>query len=128
MKTRREDNNDEDEALEFPDLKRQKKLDESSSPPTSLAFENALHTLASYDDDDEEKEEEEMKEAGGLRSREYNNRRVERNGQRDEEEEEDDDDDDPHEDANQARRSRMVEIRRDCPYLDTVNRQVQKSF
>ncbi|XP_034698529.1 U4/U6.U5 tri-snRNP-associated protein 2 [Vitis riparia] len=122
MKTKREDNNDEDEGREFPDLKRQKKLDESSPPPASLAFENALHTLASYDDDDDEKEEEEMKEASGLRGRE-DNRRAERNGHRDEEEY-DDDDDDPHQEANQVKRSRLVEVRRDCPYLDTVNRQV----
>ncbi|KAJ9689900.1 hypothetical protein PVL29_012527 [Vitis rotundifolia] len=121
MKTKREDNNDEDEGREFPDLKRQKKLDESSPPPASLAFENALHTLASYDDDDDEKEEEEMKEASGLRGRE-DNRRAELNGHRDEEE--DDDDDDPHQEANQVKRSRLVEVRRDCPYLDTVNRQV----
>lgn len=123
MKTKREDNNDEDEGREFPDLKRQKKLDESSPPPASLAFENALHTLASYDDDDDEKEEEEMKEASGLRGRE-DNRRAERNGHRDEEEYDDDDDDDPHQEANQVKRSRLVEVRRDCPYLDTVNRQV----
>lgn len=123
MKTKREDNNDEDEGREFPDLKRQKKLDESSPPPASLAFENALHTLASYDDDDDEKEEEEMKEASGLRGRE-DNRRAERNGYRDEEEYDDDDDDDPHQEANQVKRSRLVEVRRDCPYLDTVNRQV----
>lgn len=122
MKTKREDNSDEDEGREFPDLKRQKKLDESSPPPASLAFENALHTLASYDDDDDEKEEEEMKEASGLRGRE-DNRRAERNGHRDEEEY-DDDDDDPHQEANQVKRSRLVEVRRDCPYLDTVNRQV----
>lgn len=123
MKTKREDNSDEDEGREFPDLKRQKKLDESSPPPASLAFENALHTLASYDDDDDEKEEEEMKEASGLRGRE-DNRRAERNGHRDEEEYDDDDDDDPHQEANQVKRSRLVEVRRDCPYLDTVNRQV----
>lgn len=123
MKTKREDNNDEDEGREFPDLKRQKKLDESSPPPASLAFENALHTLASYDDDDDEKEEEEMKEASGLRGRE-DNRRAERNGHRDGEEYDDDDDDDPHQEANQVKRSRLVEVRRDCPYLDTVNRQV----
>ncbi|WJZ95979.1 hypothetical protein VitviT2T_014710 [Vitis vinifera] len=123
MKTKREDNSDEDEGREFPDLKRQKKLDESSPPPASLAFENALHTLASYDDDDDEKEEEEMKEASGLRGRE-DNRRAERNGHRDGEEYDDDDDDDPHQEANQVKRSRLVEVRRDCPYLDTVNRQV----
>lgn len=127
MKTKREDNSDEDEGREFPDLKRQKKLDESSPPPASLAFENALHTLASYDDDDDEKEEEEMKEASGLRGRE-DNRRAERNGHRDGEEYDDDDDDDPHQEANQVKRSRLVEVRRDCPYLDTVNRQVPSSF
>lgn len=124
MKTKREDNNDEDEVEEFPDLKRQKKLDDPS-PPDLLASENALHTLASYDDDDDEKEEEEMNGGSGLRGREDNSRRVEQNGLGDEEE---DDDDDLHQDINQVKRSRKIEVRRDCPYLDTVNRQVPNIF
>lgn len=42
------------------------------------------------------------------------------------EEEEEDDDDEVDNDVRRApeRRPRQVELRRDCPYLDTVNRQV----
>ena len=120
MKTKREDNNDEDEVREFPDLKRQKKFDDPSLPPAFLASENALHTLASYDDDDDDYEKEEkMKEASGLRGKDEEG---------EDDDDDDDDDDDPHQEFNQVKRSRMVEVRRDCPYLDTVNRQVPNSF
>ncbi|KAL5579701.1 hypothetical protein UlMin_012143 [Ulmus minor] len=67
--------------------------------------ENPLLPGFNYGDDDEEEDN--------------------RNGQSGikEEENEDDDDDYPR-DQGFAKRSREIEIRRDCPYLDTVNRQV----
>lgn len=68
----------------------------------------SLLGLTSYEDDDED-------EAARGHS---NGRRVEEEDEEDEDEEE--------EDARRApeRRPRQVELRRDCPYLDTVNRQV----
>ncbi|GJM97637.1 hypothetical protein PR202_ga14577 [Eleusine coracana subsp. coracana] len=67
----------------------------------------SLLGLTNYEDDDEE-------EAARGHS---NGRRVE---------EEDEEDEDEEEDERRApeRRPRQVELRRDCPYLDTVNRQV----
>jgi U4/U6.U5 tri-snRNP-associated protein 2 len=72
----------------------------------------SLLGLASYEDDDEE-------EAA----------RGQANG-RGAEGEEVEDDDDEEDDARRApeRRPRQVELRRDCPYLDTVNRQVHLHF
>ncbi|KAL5206870.1 hypothetical protein ABZP36_035079 [Zizania latifolia] len=66
----------------------------------------SLLGLANYEDEEDE-------EAAAARGRV--------NGRRDEEEEEEADDD-----SRRApeRRPRQVELRRDCPYLDTVNRQV----
>jgi hypothetical protein len=69
----------------------------------------SLLGLASYEDDDDEEQA----------------ARGHSNGRRVEKEEEDEEDED---DARRApeRRSRQVELRRDCPYLDTVNRQVSR--
>ncbi|VAI68670.1 unnamed protein product [Triticum turgidum subsp. durum] len=72
----------------------------------------SLLGLANYADEEEE-------ERGAPRGR--------ANGRpREEEEEEEDEDDEEEEDERRApeRRPRQVELRRDCPYLDTVNRQV----
>ncbi|KAL6603187.1 hypothetical protein ACP70R_043548 [Stipagrostis hirtigluma subsp. patula] len=74
-------------------------------------FEGAsLLGLASYE------EEEEVEDAV----------RGPANGRREEQEQEDEDEDDDDEGVRTApeRRPRQVELRRDCPYLDTVNRQV----
>ncbi|KAG8056704.1 hypothetical protein GUJ93_ZPchr0002g24489 [Zizania palustris] len=70
----------------------------------------SLLGLANYED---EEEEEEAAARGRV------------NGRR-EEKEEDEDEDDADDDVRRApeRRPRQVELRRDCPYLDTVNRQV----
>jgi hypothetical protein len=67
----------------------------------------SLLGLASYEDDDDEEQA----------------ARGHSNGRRVEKEEEDEEDE-----ARRApeRRSRQVELRRDCPYLDTVNRQVSR--
>ena len=52
------------------------------------------------------------------------------NGRPREDNEEEEDDEDEEEDERRApeRRPRQVELRRDCPYLDTVNRQVLLFF
>jgi U4/U6.U5 tri-snRNP-associated protein 2 len=74
--------------------------------PREEGWEGAsLLGLASYEDDDDEEQA----------------ARGHSNGRRVEEEEDEDD-------ARRApeRRSRQVELRRDCPYLDTVNRQVSR--
>ncbi|KAM3206367.1 hypothetical protein ACQJBY_061825 [Aegilops geniculata] len=72
----------------------------------------SLLGLANYADEEEE-------ERGAPRG--HSNGRP-----REEEEEEEDDEDEEEEDERRApeRRPRQVELRRDCPYLDTVNRQV----
>ncbi|KAL6873708.1 hypothetical protein ACP4OV_013790 [Aristida adscensionis] len=69
----------------------------------------SLLGLAGYEDDDEE-----------------DAARGHANGRREEQDDEDEDEDEDEEDARRApeRRPRQVELRRDCPYLDTVNRQV----
>ncbi|KAG8385817.1 hypothetical protein BUALT_Bualt03G0084700 [Buddleja alternifolia] len=115
MKTKREEA--EIAADEEGAAKRQK-LIEQSSP--QLAFDNPLLPLASYDDDDEEEEDDKR---GGEEGRLVNNgRRAEQNGQS--YYEEDDDEEDEGGNGGQGNRSRTIEIRRDCPYLDSVNRQV----
>lgn len=92
--------------VETDSKKRQKLLHYSSPSPVSHAFENPL-PLAPYDDDDDDHNDEDVRNQI-------------------EDEDEDDDDDDPHHDLvpSQGKRNRLVEVRRDCPYLDTVNRQV----
>ncbi|KAF5804070.1 putative RNA-directed DNA polymerase [Helianthus annuus] len=66
---------------------------------------NALLPLATYDDDEEEEEEEK------------------KNGNRQQQEEEDEEEENGF-GGKGGRRNRTIEVRRDCPYLDTVNRQV----
>ncbi|KAF9597821.1 hypothetical protein IFM89_021906 [Coptis chinensis] len=105
MKTKRED----DESEEKNELKRQKLFNHSSSPP--LAIDNPLLPLASYDDDDDDDEEddyEEKRQKNGRGKVFY----------------EDEDEDEDEEELSKEMRNRMIEVRRDCPYLDTVNRQV----
>lgn len=126
MKTKRE----EDESMEEEEnSKRQKLLDEQSSSPSPspprLGFDNALLPLATYDDEEEEEEEEdEMRGAGGDRFRNGDGR-IAKNGYRDGSEDDDEDDDGNAEKGLSGGKSnRVVELRRDCPYLDTVNRQV----
>ncbi|KAL5769247.1 hypothetical protein ACOSP7_015807 [Xanthoceras sorbifolium] len=101
---------------------------EGSSPspsPPRLGFENPLLPLANtYSDDEEEEEYNGRREQRGVRGG-NNGSRVEWNGHGVEEEDDDNDDNEGHEQkGGQATRSRLVEVRRDCPYLDTVNRQV----
>lgn len=86
---------------------------------SQLAFENPLLPLASYDDDEEEEDE---RKSDDRRKLVNDGRREGLNGHM----EEDDDDEDENEDeeGRARKRSRLIEVRRDCPYLDTVNRQV----
>ncbi|XP_059444161.1 uncharacterized protein LOC132176173 [Corylus avellana] len=117
MKSKRENDDLVEEEGFASESKRRKVMEEESSPsPPPLPIANPLAGLANYDDDDEEEEDE-------------RHRRAEQNGDRKEggqqDDDDDDDDDDQHEQAySQGKRSREVERRRDCPYLDTVNRQV----
>ncbi|CAN6206873.1 unnamed protein product [Urochloa humidicola] len=96
--TRKRDREEEDEEL----------IDGGAAEKRPRAEGESLLGLASYEDDDE-----------GEAARGQANGRE---GEGDEGE----DDDDEEDDVRRApeRRPRQVELRRDCPYLDTVNRQV----
>ncbi|KAF5199043.1 U4/U6.U5 tri-snRNP-associated protein [Thalictrum thalictroides] len=109
MKTNREEENIEN------DSKRQK-IHRDSSPSLLLTIDNPLLPLASYadDDDEEEADYQERREGNG-----YEGKKQAKDGQIVE-----DDEDDLQERWNQGKGKRQVEVRRDCPYLDTVNRQV----
>ncbi|KAD5960201.1 hypothetical protein E3N88_11673 [Mikania micrantha] len=106
MKTKRQDveNNSEDEELH---LKKQKLIEYSSLSPPQLGFDNPLLPLATYDDDEDQ-------DVG---------KKAEENGSNNHDEE-DDEEEDHNNGFVEGMRNRMIEIRRDCPYLDTVNRQV----
>ncbi|KAL8138759.1 hypothetical protein V2J09_004760 [Rumex salicifolius] len=97
----------------------QLEVGDDSSSPTSHVFENPLLPLASYDD---EEEEERRRQAAIKRQEQLNQKNAKKV------EVEYDNDEDDEEDLNrqggQGRQNRQVEVRRDCPYLDTVNRQV----
>ncbi|GLU12179.1 hypothetical protein SLE2022_288800 [Rubroshorea leprosula] len=107
-------------------VKRQKVLEKSTSPPPPLGFQNPLLPLANaYDDDDEDENFERMtlssRQAGGGQ----NGARLEQNSDDDEHAEDEDDSDYPSgQELPQGKQNRQIEVRRDCPYLDTVNRQV----
>ncbi|GKU88874.1 hypothetical protein SLEP1_g3088 [Rubroshorea leprosula] len=104
-------------------LKRQKVLEKSFSPPPPMGFENPLLPLANtYDDDDEDEDYE--RRALNRRGEGQNGARVEQNGNGVENAEVEDDDDDLSGQEFPGKHNRQVEVRRDCPYLDTVNRQV----
>jgi len=123
-----EDFHGEDESS--PASKRQKiEQEQEVSSPKMHAFENPLLPLASYDEDDEE-EEERRRDAIRRRALErLNGARpdsdLRKNQVDDDDDEDDEDDDDSHAQGfAYGKRTRMIEVRRDCPYLDTVNRQV----
>lgn len=124
MKSKRERDDDNERVNEDghfdSDSKRQRvnyQSSPSSSPPPS-ASENTLLPGFNYGDEDEEKDNQRWPPVN-----------VNREGQNGALEEEDEDDDDYPLDqgVGQGRRSRVIEMRRDCPYLDTVNRQVYYS-
>ncbi|KAK4368268.1 hypothetical protein RND71_012060 [Anisodus tanguticus] len=101
------------------DAKRQKVMDHSSPSLPPVAFENPLLPLASYDDDEDDEDD---GRRGHTAEQVINNGgNKEQNGYSSDDEE---DEDDEYHDRNQGKRNRAIEIRRDCPYLDAVNRQV----
>jgi U4/U6.U5 tri-snRNP-associated protein 2 len=105
------------------EVKRKRVMERSDSPPPPLGFNNPLLPLANtYDDDDEEEENEQKKSqarGNGVAKGEGNGNKVKGEAQ-----EEVDDDEDDDVSKGKGKHSRHVEVRRDCPYLDTVNRQV----
>lgn len=106
---------DDDGGIE---VKKQKvKLESSLTPPSVI--DNPLLPLASYDDDDDE--EEDIRRGRIINEDEQIDGKIGDNGVKEEEE---DDYSDADQEMFQGRRNRQIEIRRDCPYLDTVNRQV----
>lgn len=107
-------------------MKRQKVLEKSISPPPPLGFQNPLLPLAdTYEDDDEDEDFERMALSSRRGGGGQNGARVEQDSDDDEHAEDEDDSDDPsgHE-LPQGKQNSQVEVRRDCPYLDTVNLQV----
>ncbi|KAL0353281.1 UNVERIFIED_CONTAM: U4/U6.U5 tri-snRNP-associated protein 2 [Sesamum angustifolium] len=116
MKTKREDS---ENAADEDGVAKRQKLTEESSP--QLAFENPILSLASYDDDEEEEDDDRR---DGNRGKPVNNGRKEDGNGHNYSEDDDDDDEDEESSVGQGKRSRAIEVRRDCPYLDTVNRQV----
>ncbi|KAL2551865.1 Ubiquitin C-terminal hydrolase superfamily protein [Forsythia ovata] len=117
MKTKREEW--ENTEAEEEGVKRQKMVEQSSP---QLAFDNALLPLASYDDDDEDEEEDDGRRGWGRVVTNNSGKSVQNGHGYDEEGSEDEEDQGAIE--GQGKHNRMVEVRRDCPYLDTVNRQV----
>ncbi|CAN4080388.1 unnamed protein product [Withania somnifera] len=110
---------EDDVVAEEANAKRQKVMDQSSPSLPPVAFENPLLPLASYDDDDEDYEDDGRK--GHIAEQFINNGgNKEQSGYSSDEEEDEDDE----YSRSQGKRNRAIEIRRDCPYLDTVNRQV----
>ncbi|GKE20792.1 hypothetical protein Tco_1432304 [Tanacetum coccineum] len=103
MKTKRDS---EEEEAPGSMKKKQKTLSEEEEEELKLRFDNALLPLANYDDHHEED----------------NDIKLDGNGkhQQQQDEEEDDEED---EDMKVANRRKAIKIRRDCPYLYTINRQ-----
>lgn len=116
---------EEDEVKFVSDSKKQRLVNEeesSPSPPPHVSIANPLSGLANnYADLDED----EVYLRRGMDDKE--NGESKRNGHgfdEEDDEDEEDDDEDLNEHVSVGRHSRQVEARRDCPYLDTVNRQV----
>lgn len=114
MKTSREEIVERDSL----DPKRRRGAEESSA----LAFDSPLQVLANYDDDDDGDVVYARRGAtngsggeGETGGKSEHNVSGERSDGDSEEEEEA---------GNWGRTGLMIEVRRDCPYLDTVNRQV----
>ncbi|KAJ9172881.1 hypothetical protein P3X46_016076 [Hevea brasiliensis] len=126
MKTTREDNNMESEKG-APKRRRVIEHDSPSASPSPQVIDNPL---VPYNDADDEEDDERREYSNLSRGGEYG-QGVAGNGyqgleeeEEEEEEEEDDDDDDDGQESNQDKRRSQIEPREDCPYLDTVNRQV----
>ncbi|XP_054783207.1 uncharacterized protein LOC129290459 [Prosopis cineraria] len=109
---------EEEELNLVSDSKRQRLVEESSPSPPPVSIANPLSGLANnYADVDED----EYYDRNSVR--EKLNGDSKRNGRGYDEDAEDEDEEDSSEQLS-VRHNRQVEVRRDCPYLDTVNRQV----
>ncbi|KAK1352205.1 U4/U6.U5 tri-snRNP-associated protein 2-like [Heracleum sosnowskyi] len=114
MKFRREEEKIEDEDV----AKRLKLVQPSTaSLPPRPEFNNAILPLAIYEDDGDE-DDVKMYLDNGVEDQEGNENGI------DHQEGEEEEDEDDEIGVAQGQRNRMIELRRDCPYLDTVNRQV----
>ncbi|CAJ1795141.1 unnamed protein product, partial [Sphenostylis stenocarpa] len=97
---------------------KRQKLDEDSSPsPPPVSIVNPLSGLANNYADIDEEEDYVRREKGSVNERRNDGHRY---GEADDSDEEDD----SHDHLFSGRNNRQVEVRKDCPYLDTVNRQV----
>jgi len=110
----------EDEGLDN-ESKRQK-LDEDSSPSPLVSIANPLSGLANNYADIDDEEEYVRRERSSVNER--RNDGSQHNGHRHGEADHSDEEDDSREQLFSGRNNRQVEVRKDCPYLDTVNRQV----
>ena len=112
-------NASEDGGLEF-EPKRRKVVLESSA-----AADNSLLPGFNYGDDEEDEELAGRFPSDGRGEGGGDKKRNGENAIREAEEEAEDDEDYPYDQGfGLGKRSREIDIRRDCPYLDTVNRQV----
>ncbi|XP_027363959.1 U4/U6.U5 tri-snRNP-associated protein 2-like [Abrus precatorius] len=102
---------------------KRQRLDEDPSPsPPPVSIANPLSGLANNYADIDEEEDYDRKERDGVNER--RNDGSQHNGHEYGEADDSGDEDDSHEQLFGGRNSRQVEVRKDCPYLDTVNRQV----
>ncbi|CAJ2671911.1 unnamed protein product [Trifolium pratense] len=111
----------EEEELDF-ELKRQRVNENSSPSPSPVSIANPLSGLANNYADIDEEEDYYQRDKGTV----SNNRNggSQQNGHKYEGDDDSDEEDDLGNQLFVGRNSRQVEVRRDCPYLDTVNRQV----
>ncbi|XP_020230750.1 putative F-box protein At4g22420 [Cajanus cajan] len=110
----------EDEGLDN-ESKRQRLDDDSSPSPPPVSIANPLSGLANNYADIDEEEDYVRRERGSVNER--RNDGSQHNGHKYGEADDSDEEDDSREQFS-GRNNRQVEVRKDCPYLDTVNRQV----
>ena len=111
----------EEEGVDL-ELKRQR-VDQNSSPsPPSVSIANPLSGLANNYAAIDEEEDYYQRDKGAVTDN--RNGGSQQNGHKYEGDEDSDEEDDSGKQLFAGRYSRQVEVRRDCPYLDTVNRQV----
>ncbi|KAI4297164.1 hypothetical protein L6164_037065 [Bauhinia variegata] len=120
----RETNNGVEEEGFDPESKRQRLREESSPSPPPVSIANPLSGLANNYADVDEEEDCERRQQSNVVERENNDFQKNGQGYHEEEDDESEDDDNLQEQLTSLGRRRQVELRRDCPYLDTVNRQV----
>ncbi|ANM66647.1 Ubiquitin C-terminal hydrolases superfamily protein [Arabidopsis thaliana] len=103
------------------EVKRKRVMERSDSPPPPLGFNNPLLPFANAYDDDNNQQNKSQTRCNVVAKGEGNGNKVKGEAQVEVDDDEDDDDDAS---KGRGKHSRHVEVRRDCPYLDTVNRQV----